>query len=391
MSAQVTILQLPSAGAITGTEAVPIVQNGVTVQTTTAAISASPSQTYTYLTVSQTPQLANSRYFGATNGLTVTDGGAQGVFNVTTTDALLSLVNSSTGIQVKTSSTALTSRSVASSGAGLTVTNGSGVSGDPTVALSGQVANFANASFNGLVALSTGGGITGATITGTASQIDVANGTGVSGNPTISLSNDPVIPGTGGVVVPAGTTGQRGTAVNGNFRYNSTTASFEGYANGSWGSVATGVGVNSISFGTTGLTPATATTGSVTVAGILATANGGTGNTSGTATTRVVVIADATSITVNTDTTDIATQANTQAVGTLTINAPTGTAINGQKFILRLTSTNVQTFNFNAIFAGSTDLTLPTVSSGSSKTDYLGWIYDSTAVKWQMIAKVFGF
>ena len=35
MSAQVTILQLPSAGAITGTEAVPIVQNGVTVQTTT--------------------------------------------------------------------------------------------------------------------------------------------------------------------------------------------------------------------------------------------------------------------------------------------------------------------------------------------------------------------
>jgi hypothetical protein len=106
---------------------------------------------------------------------------------------------------------------------------------------------------------------------------------------------------------------------------------------------------------------------------------------------RVVVIADATSITVNTDTTDIATQANTQAVGTLTINAPTGTAINGQKFILRLTSTNVQTFSFNAIFAGSTDLTLPTVSSGSSKTDYLGWIYDSTAVKWQMIAKVFGF
>jgi hypothetical protein len=106
---------------------------------------------------------------------------------------------------------------------------------------------------------------------------------------------------------------------------------------------------------------------------------------------KVVAIANATSITVNTDTTDIATQANTQAVGTLTINAPTGTAVNGQKFILRLTSTNVQTFSFNAIFAGSTDLTLPTVSSGSSKTDYLGWIYNSTAVKWQMVAKVFGF
>ena len=106
---------------------------------------------------------------------------------------------------------------------------------------------------------------------------------------------------------------------------------------------------------------------------------------------RVVVIADATSITVNADTTDIATQANTQAVGTLTINAPTGTAVNGQKFILRLTSTNVQTFSFNAVFGGSTDLTLPTISSGGGLTDYLGFIYNSTSAKWQMIAKVFGF
>ena len=104
-----------------------------------------------------------------------------------------------------------------------------------------------------------------------------------------------------------------------------------------------------------------------------------------------VVIPNATSITVNTDITDIATQANTQAVGTLTINAPTGTAVNGQKFILRLTSTNVQTFSFNAVFAGSTDLTLPTVSSGGGLTDYLGFIYNSTSSKWQMIAKVFGF
>jgi hypothetical protein len=106
---------------------------------------------------------------------------------------------------------------------------------------------------------------------------------------------------------------------------------------------------------------------------------------------RVVVIADATSITVNADTTDIATQANTQAVGTLTINAPTGTPINGQKFIVRLTSTNIQTFSFNAIFVGSVDLTLPTVSSGGGLTDYLGWIYNSTTSKWHMIAKVFGF
>jgi hypothetical protein len=105
----------------------------------------------------------------------------------------------------------------------------------------------------------------------------------------------------------------------------------------------------------------------------------------------VVVIADATSITVNADTTDIATQANTQAIGTLTINAPTGTIVNGQKFILRLSSTNVQTFSWNAVFQGSTDISLPTASSGGGLYDYVGFIYNSTAVKWQMIAKVFGF
>jgi hypothetical protein len=279
MSAQVTILQLPAAGAITGTEAVPIVQNGVTVQTTAAAISASPSQPYTYLTVSQTPQLANSRSVGATNGLTLTDGGAQGVLNITTTGALLSLVNSGTGFQVKTSSTVLTTRSIAVSGAGLSIADGSGVSGDPTVSLSGQVLNFANASFNGLVVLSTGGAITSATITGTANQIDVANGTGISGNPTLSISNNPVVPGTGGMILPVGTTGQRGSSVDGNLRYNTTTATFEGYANGAWGSIVSGAGVSSISFGTTGLTPSTASTGIVTVAGTLAIANGGTNST----------------------------------------------------------------------------------------------------------------
>lgn len=106
---------------------------------------------------------------------------------------------------------------------------------------------------------------------------------------------------------------------------------------------------------------------------------------------RVVVIADGASITINADTTDIATQANTQAAGTLTVNAPTGTPVNGQKIMLRLLSSNVQTFSWNAVFAGSTDLALPTASSGSSKYDYMGFIYNSTAAKWQIIAKNFGF
>lgn len=107
--------------------------------------------------------------------------------------------------------------------------------------------------------------------------------------------------------------------------------------------------------------------------------------------TRVVVIADATSITLNVDTTDIATQANTQAAGTLTINAPTGTPTNGQKIILRLLCTNAQTLSWNAAFVGSTDLVLPATTTGSSKYDYMGFIYNSTTSTWQLIGKVFGF
>ena len=178
----IRISQLPAAPvSLTGTELVPVVQNGQTVQTTLSVITSSPSLKQTFITVSNTPSLANSRYLGATNGLTITDGGAQSVLNITSTGALLSLVNSGTGFQVKTSSTAITNRSIAVSGNGISISNGSGISGDPTLSLSGQILNFANASFNGLVALSTGGAITSATITGTANQIDVANGTGVGG------------------------------------------------------------------------------------------------------------------------------------------------------------------------------------------------------------------
>lgn len=106
---------------------------------------------------------------------------------------------------------------------------------------------------------------------------------------------------------------------------------------------------------------------------------------------RVVTIADGTSITVNINITDIAAQVNTQATGTLTINNITGTPADGQKFVIRLKSTNVQTFSWNAIFSGSSDLPLPSVSSGSNKYDYLGFIYNSTAAKWQLVAKNFGF
>ena len=106
---------------------------------------------------------------------------------------------------------------------------------------------------------------------------------------------------------------------------------------------------------------------------------------------RVISYTDQSSITINADTTDTAIQTYTGIAGTLTINAPTGTLVNGQKVLYRLITTNAQTFSFNAIFRGSTDLTLPTTSSGSSKADYLAFIYNSGASKWDLLAKNFGY
>jgi hypothetical protein len=107
--------------------------------------------------------------------------------------------------------------------------------------------------------------------------------------------------------------------------------------------------------------------------------------------TRTDAAADATSITPNIDAAEIITQVNTQTAGALTINAPSGTPVDGQRLMLRITSTNVHAFVWNAVYAGSTDLPLPGATSGSSKTDYLGLLYNSTAAKWQLIAKNFGY
>ena len=117
----------------------------------------------------------------------------------------------------------------------------------------------------------------------------------------------------------------------------------------------------------------------------------GISNPNGSIFTRVVTITDATSITVNADITDVALQLNTQTAGTLTINAPTGTIRNGQKILYRIRCTNVQTLSWNVIFSGSSDLVLPSATTGGSKFDYFGVIYNSTSSKWDLIAKVQGF
>jgi len=324
--ANVTITQLPAAGAITGTELVPVVQNGVTVQTTTAALAGSPVQTQTFLTLNQEPTLTNSRRLSAGTGVGLTDGGAQAALQITLNAASGSLEAASNGMIAKTSSNTVAGRTMASSTTGLSVANGDGVAAAPTFALTGVALAVAGATGTGVLALNSSSTIATRIILGTTSQIDITDGNFVN-SPVIAISSDPIVPGSGGIVIPAGTTGQRGASTNGTLRYNSTTATFEGYANNAWGSIVSGAGVSAISFGSTGLTPATSTTGAVTVAGTLAVASGGTGVTTSTGTTNVVLSDSPVLVTPNLGTpsalvgTNITGTAAGLTAGTVTTNA----------------------------------------------------------------------
>ena len=281
MSAQVTISQLPSAGTITGSELVPIVQNGQTVQTTTGAISASPSQTQTFITVNQEPTLANSRYLSTNTGVTLVDGGAQSSLQVNLTGAVSQLNPLGGGIVVKNGAGTLINRSIAYTGAGLDVLNADGTGGNPTIQLTGVAAAVANLTGTGMLAMVSGGtSVAGRDLTGTSNQIVVTNGNGASGNPTFAIADNAVLPGTGGVVLPKGTSAQQPVGVEGQFRFNTDTQTFDGFASGSWSQFSLVGGVTSFSGGGTGLTPASATGGAVTLGGVLNVAYGGSGASS---------------------------------------------------------------------------------------------------------------
>jgi hypothetical protein len=267
--ADVRITALPAAQAITGAELVPVVQGGLTVQTTVSAITSSPSLTQTFLTVGLQTGLPNSRYFSTGAGIGITDGGAQGPYTISLNGTSGSLETAGTGIIVKTAANTITARSFAVSGSGLSLTNGSGISGNPTLSLSGLPLTLANTVGTGLLAVN-GAALTPLTITGTTSQIAVTSGDGSSGNPIIGIASNPVLPGTAAVQVPSGTTAQRAGSI-GSFRLNLDTGLFEGY-NGSWNSFAAGSGVTSIATGT-GLTGGPITsTGTISIANTAVTA-----------------------------------------------------------------------------------------------------------------------
>jgi hypothetical protein len=162
-----------------------------------------------------------------------------------------------------------------------------------------------------------------------------------------------------------------------------------------------GVGVQSFSAGTTGLTPNTATTGVVTLAGTLAIANGGTGATtlagasiatySGTETLtnkritpRVSTDTSSATPTINTDTTDqFGLTAQAADITSFTTNL-SGTPTDGQKLWIYIVGTAARAITWGASFEAST-IPLPTTTVSTNRLD-VGFVWNAATSKWRCVA-----
>lgn len=158
----------------------------------------------------------------------------------------LGVANGGTGITTTPSNgqlligngTNYTAASLTAPAAGITITGGSG---SVTFALSDDLAAVEGLSTTGMVARTASNTWTTRTITGTTNQITMSNGDGVSGNPTIAIATNPIIPGTESITITVGTTAQRsGSPANGMLRLNTSSVGgfgsggVEYYGGGSW-------------------------------------------------------------------------------------------------------------------------------------------------------------
>lgn len=126
---------------------------------------------------------------GPAAGITVSNGnGVSGNPTLALANDLAALEGlASTGFAVRSGTDTWVQRSLTAPAAGLTISNNDGVSGAPTFALANDLAAYEGLSTTGIVVRSATDTALTRAITGTANEITVANGDGVAGAPTLSL------------------------------------------------------------------------------------------------------------------------------------------------------------------------------------------------------------
>lgn len=113
-------------------------------------------------------------------------------------------LSSTAGLIAKTAANTYAQRTLTGPSEGITVSNGNGASGNPTLALANDLGAIEALASTGFAARTTTDTWAQRTITGTANQIAVTNGDGVSGNPTLALTGHALTAATSGYLFLGG-------------------------------------------------------------------------------------------------------------------------------------------------------------------------------------------
>ena len=127
---------------------------------------------------------------GTSNQISVSNGdGVSGnpTFSLDATLVALAALDSTAGVLTQTGADTFVRRTLAAPAAGFTITNPAGTAGNPTFVLADDLAGLEGMSGTGLVVRTGSSTYSQRTLTGTSQQITVTNGDGVSGNPTLTL------------------------------------------------------------------------------------------------------------------------------------------------------------------------------------------------------------
>jgi hypothetical protein len=301
-----------------------------------------------------------------------------GTGQTTYTDGQLLIGNSTGNTLTKTTLTA---------GSGITVTNGAGTITIASTAGGGSVTSVGQTFTGGLISVAgspvTTTGTLALTVAGTSGGIPYFSSASTWATSAALAANAIVIGGGAGVAPATITTGSGVVTAVGN-AINTTGGLVT--QSGTLAASALLLGGGSA----TAITSTTTGTGVVTALGNAANATGGFPTIDGTATLtnkridpRVTSAASASSLTPDVSAADV--YAYTALAANLTINAPTGTPVDGDKLIFRLLDNGTtRTLTWNATYT-VIGVTLPTATT-ASKTTYVGCIYNAGSTRWDVIA-----
>ena len=310
----VTITNLPAALSVTGTDKIPAVQNGTTVYVTASQIASYTNTNYAFPTISAGYLIGNATAGTAVASavsysslMDIAIGATQGQMIYRNVGNWVALDPGIIGQVLRTGGPNSDPFWDTVSGTGTVYSIGIGTNLTSTqtpITTTGTISTVMNPAFTTSVTTPSiyGGSSVSQTLliqstTGIGTSDSIVMKVGNNGATTaVSISSAGVVTLSSALPVTSGGTGQASALTLNGVVYGSSTTAMATTAAGTTGQFLSGntgsppswatlssSAVTSISFGSTGLTPNSATTGDITVAGTLATANGGTNLTSFTA------------------------------------------------------------------------------------------------------------